>query len=186
MIIILFAFTFPAFADTKYVNSRDGLRVRNGPGTDTETLEVIPFGTAVVLADDGMYGDWYKIWRGQETAYVCGDYLQDTNPLQEFTYMGSWRITAYAYTGSACANGQYPTTGYTIACNSLAFGTEVYIQGVGFRTVEDRGPTWLGDEWCDLYLGNTAECIQWGNQYRDVWIVKEAEDEIHGNAKGEE
>ena len=76
--------------------------------------------------------------------------------------LGTWRITAYAYTGSPCANGNFPTAGYTIAHNSLPFGTEVYIEGVGYRTVEDRGPEWLGSEWCDLYLGDTDSCIQWG------------------------
>lgn len=86
--------------------------------------------------------------------------------------IGTWRITAYAYTGSPCANGNYPTTGYTIACNSLPFGTQVYIEGVGYRTVEDRGPEWLGSYWCDLYLGDVSECIQWGDQYRDVYIVE--------------
>ena len=88
-------------------------------------------------------------------------------------YMGTWRVTAYAYTGNPCANGNYPETGYTIAHNSLPFGTKVFIEGVGFRTVEDRGPEWLGEEWCDLYLGDTAECVQWGNQYRKVWVMTE-------------
>ena len=170
-IIVLLAFTHPAMADTKYVNSRDGLRVRAEPGTDGEVLEVVPFGTALVLADDGDYGNWYMVWHGDRTAYVCKDYLQEDNPLHDMDYKGKWRITAYAYTGSACANGNYPQTGYTVACNYLPFGTEVYIEGVGFRTVEDRGPAWLGDEWCDLYLGDTSECIRWGDQYRGVWVA---------------
>ena len=89
------------------------------------------------------------------------------------TYTGTWRITAYAATGNPCANGNYPQTGYTIACNSLPFGTEVYIDGVGFRTVEDRGPEWLGSEWLDIYMGEVEPCVQWGDQYRDVYVVAE-------------
>lgn len=59
------------------------------------------------------------------------------------------------------------------ACNSLPFGTLVYIEDVGFRTVEDRGPAWLGSEWCDLYLGEYTDCVQWGDQTRKVWRVTE-------------
>ena len=86
------------------------------------------------------------------------------------TYMGEWHITAYAYTGSPCANGEMPEAGRTVACNSLPFGTEVYIDGVGFRTVTDRGPDSMGSEWIDLYLGDHDECVQWGSQYRKVWV----------------
>ena len=107
-----------------------------------------------------------------KNGYVCADYLSLENPLDGMELLGTWRITAYAYTGSPCANGCYPSAGYTVACNSLDFGTEIYIDGVGFRTVEDRGPSWLGSEWCDLYLGDYWECVQWGNQYRRVWMVK--------------
>lgn len=162
-----------AFADTRYVNSENGLRVRDKPGLDGKILDVLPFGTAVNLADDTDYGGWRMIWFGDELAYVCSEFTQDENPLRGMKHMGKWRITAYAYTGSPCANGNFPTAGYTVACNSLPFGTEIYIDGVGFRTVEDRGPSWLGSEWCDLYLGNTEDCIQWGNQYREVYVVEE-------------
>lgn len=63
--------------------------------------------------------------------------------------------------------------GCGIACNSLDFGTQVYIDGVGIRTVDDRGPQWLGSEWCDLYLGEHDACVQWGDQTRKVWRVTE-------------
>lgn len=89
------------------------------------------------------------------------------------TYLGNYKITAYAETGNPCANGNYPQTDYTIACNSLPFGSIVYIEDVGYRTVEDRGASWHEDEWIDLYLGDTASCIQWGVQHKDVYLVEE-------------
>ena len=89
------------------------------------------------------------------------------------TYLGNYKITAYAETGNPCANGSYPQTDYTIACNSLPFGSRVYIEDVGYRTVEDRGASWHEDEWIDLYLGDTASCIQWGVQHKDVYLVEE-------------
>lgn len=121
------------------------------------------------MDDDPGLNGWLRIEGG---GYVNGDYTQDADPFAEMEFLGDWRITAYAETGYCCANGAYPTVGYTIACNSLPFGTEVYVDGVGFRVVEDRGPAWLGNAWCDLYLGVYEECIAWGDQTRKVWRVK--------------
>lgn len=54
------------------------------------------------------------------------------------TYLGTYTITGYTWTGQTCANGNYPTVGYTVACNSLELGTVIYIEGIGTRVVEDR------------------------------------------------
>lgn len=87
-------------------------------------------------------------------------------------YLGEYDITAYEWTGNPCANGNYPTVGYTVACNSLPLGTVLYIDGVGYRTVEDRGATWHSDWWIDLYLGDVDACFEWGIRTRSVWIVE--------------
>lgn len=168
----------PASAEMVYINSHDGLCVRETPGG--EILSVVPFGTAVRILDSKdkkAKKGWLHIDYGDNGAYISAEFTQKTNPLAEMTHMGEWRITAYAETGFPCANGNYPEEGYTIACNSLPFGTEVYISGVGFRTVEDRGPDWMGDEWLDLYMTYEWDCIQWGNQYRDVFVVEDQGDE---------
>ena len=168
----------PASAEMVYINSRDGLRVREKPGG--EVVDIIPFGTAVRILDgkDKKAGKgWLHIDYGDNGAYISAEFTQKTNPLAEMTHMGEWRITAYAETGFPCANGNYPEEGYTIACNSLPFGAEVYISGVGFRVVEDRGPDWMGDEWLDLYMADEWDCIQWGNQYRDVFVVEDQGEE---------
>lgn len=164
----------PAAAEVKYVDSTNGLRLREACSTGSEILTVMPYRSLVdesaTITVKG--SEWSKVTYECHTGYCRTEYLSDQDPLNSATYMGTWRVTAYAYTGSACANGNFPEVGYTIACNSLPFGTEVYIDGVGFRTVEDRGPTWLGDQWCDLYLGNTSECVAWGDRYLDVWVIK--------------
>lgn len=93
------------------------------------------------------------------------------NPIEPpgLTSLGEYMITAYEWTGNPCANGNYPTEGYTVACNDLPLGAEVYIDGVGYRVVEDRGGGGYG--WMDLYLGDEASCYEWGVQYREVWLV---------------
>ena len=154
-----------------YVNSADGLCFRTAPSEDSAIIQVLPYG--MEIATDGKpINGWLKVEGG---GYVCADYIQDRNPLDNLELLGKWRITAYTWTGYPCANGEYPTEGCTIACNALPFGTEVYIEGVGFRTVEDRGPTYLGYEWCDLYMESYNDCVQWGDQYRNVYLVRDGE-----------
>ena len=159
-----------AKGEVVYVNAPNGLNIRQLPGTESKSIQVLEFGQKVVVVDDepGLNG-WLRV---EGDGYIDGTWTQTTDPFEEMELLGEWRITAYAETGYPCANGNYPTLGYTVACNSLPFGTEVYIDGVGFRTVEDRGPGWLGDAWCDLYLGEYAACVQWGDQMRSVWRVK--------------
>lgn len=166
-------FTKPAGAETVYVSSEEGLRVRSKPGTsdDCKILQVLPFGTEVAIVDDDPdLGGWLRV---EGDGYIDGQYAQDTDPKENWELLGEWRVTAYAETGYCCANGAYPTVGYTIACNSLPFGTQVYIDGVGFRTVEDTDGGAMGNEWLDLYLGDYTTCVQWGDQKRKVWRVSE-------------
>ena len=91
---------------------------------------------------------------------------------EELEYLGTFEMTAYEWTGNPCANGNYPEVGYTVACNSLPLGTTVYIEGVGYRVVEDRGAEWHGDWWMDLYLGDVDSCYEWGVRSVDVYIVR--------------
>lgn len=166
----LFA-ALPVSGEVVYVNSGTGLHLRQKPSEDSRSLQVLEFGQKVVVIDDDPdLGGWLRAEGG---GYIDSEYTQDTDPFEEMELLGEWRVTAYAETGYCCANGNYPTLGYTVACNSLPFGTQVYIDGVGIRTVEDRGPAWLGDAWCDLYLGEYTACVQWGDQRRRVWRVKE-------------
>ena len=96
-------------------------------------------------------------------------------PKTEMTYLGNWMTTAYTHTGNCCANGNYPTE-CTVACNSLPFGTEIYID-VGYRVVEDRGPGSMPSEWLDIFMDSYDSCVQWGIQYRDVYLVEDEQDE---------
>lgn len=131
-------------------------------------MELLTFGAEV---SGVKRGEWVKLANG----YVRAEYLRDTDPFAEMESLGVWRVTAYAWTGYVCANGEYPEEGRTIACNWLPFGTQVYIEGVGVREVMDRGPAWLGSEWCDLYLGDVWSCVTWGDQQREVWLYAETE-----------
>ena len=51
----------------------------------------------------------------------------------------------------------------------LDFGTVLYIDGVGERTVCDRGTPY---GWVDLYFENHLSACEWGMQTRAVYIVR--------------
>lgn len=97
---------------------------------------------------------------------------ETTEAASNLVYLGTFEMTAYEWTGNPCANGNYPTQGYTVACNSLPLGTQVYIDGYGYYVVEDRGASWHGDNWMDMYLGDVDACYQWGIKYLDVYLVE--------------
>lgn len=169
-------FATPINAETLYVNSGDGLCIRSLPTTKSKIIDVLPFGASVYLADDDpdiSRAGWYRIRTEWADGYVCADFVQTENPTSSMEPLGEWHITAYTWTGYPCANGSYPQAGYTVACNSLPMGTIVYIEGVGIRTVEDRGPASMGDAWVDIYMDTVDECVQWGSQSRQVWRIKE-------------
>ena len=55
------------------VNATDGLRVREGAGTNTKILGVLTHGSAVKIVDTN--GSWYKIKYGSGYGYVHKDYV---------------------------------------------------------------------------------------------------------------
>lgn len=152
-------------AKAEYVTAESGLRVRKEPNLDAEVIRVVPFGEQV----EGIVTDG---WMETEDGYLSAEYLSETDPLENYESLGTWLVTAYTHSGFCCADGSYPEAGYTIACNSLPMGTRVFISGIGFRTVCDRGPASMPDAWLDLFVDGYSEAIVFGEQRRGVWITK--------------
>lgn len=155
VVVTIVCFSSVVNADLRYTTAPSGLRLRSNYSTDSEILDVIPYNTEVEAVGYVVKGfeKWYKVEYEDKVGYVSSKWIkkpdEETETAAEdshgdMEYLGNWLMTAYTHTGSVCANGNYPSAGYTIACNSLDFGTEVYIDGIGYRTVEDRGP--LGSE----------------------------------------
>ena len=150
-------------SSASYVTAESGLRVRATPSTEAEILKVLPFGTEVT-------GTIRSGWMKTDDGYLKAEFLSEDNPLDEMQCLGEWRVTAYYATGSPTASGAWPETNVTLAHNTLPFGTVLYIEGLGTWTVQDRGPTYLGSEWCDLYLGDYGTCVQFGERTAKVYV----------------
>ncbi len=86
------------------------------------------------------------------------------------TYLGVYELTAYEWTGEVCADGNYPSCGYTVGCNSLPLGTMIYIEGYGTYVVEDRGG--MPDNVIDIYMEDYDTCIEFGRRTADVYLIE--------------
>ena len=165
IIVTILIANMTMLASGEYVTAPEGLRLRKEPSLDAEVIKVLPFAEEVT-------GTIKNGWLETAEGYLKAEYLSEDDPLDGMTPMGSWLVTAYTHSGQCCADGSYPETGYSIATNSLALGTKVFIQGVGFRTVTDRGPSSMPGAWIDLFMDEYSSCIAWGEQFREVWVVE--------------
>lgn len=165
MIIAILVLTIPAKAD--YVTAPHGLRVREKPTTKSKTLRILQYGEEITEVDDEPIKGWMRISDG----YVSREWVSDSNPKDGTSYLGNWKTTAYTWTGYRCADGSWPQSGYSAACNSLPFGTQIYVDGIGKLTVTDRGPSSMPSEWLDIYMDSYNACVQYGVQYHDVYLV---------------
>ena len=99
--------------------------------------------------------------------------VQTSMEAQEPELVSIGTFTAYAYcpcekccgqwSGGPTASGVMPEEGRTVAADwdVLPAGTEIYIDGVGWRTVEDTGSGIKGNS-LDLYMDNHQDALEWG------------------------
>ena len=81
--------------------------------------------------------------------------------------------TFYLATGNPCANGHFPTTGYTIAApRCIPLGTKVSINGHNY-TVEDRTNIRYDGRW-DIFVNvSYKEALKLGKQTNNVTIKEQ-------------
>ena len=103
---------------------------------------------------------------------------KETEP--ELKNIGKFKVTAYCSCVKCCgktdgitASGVKAVEGVTIATDkSIPFGTEVYIEGVGERIVQDRGGA-ITQGKIDLFFNSHSSALEFGVQYKDVYIKGE-------------
>jgi 3D (Asp-Asp-Asp) domain-containing protein len=94
-----------------------------------------------------------------------------TNLSDNYTFYATYSLTAYCATGNPCADGVYPSVGYTVACNDPSLWHRwIYIEGMGQYYVHDVGgmPSY---NIIDVYLGTYDACIQFGRQSANVYLM---------------
>lgn len=106
--------------------------------------------------------------RAKGVLYLHSIEAEEEKPEPEM--IGEFELTAYEWTGNPCSNGNYPTEGYTVACNSLPLGTRIHIEGYGDFVVEDRGG--MAENVIDIYMGDYDSCIQFGRRSAMVYVYE--------------
>lgn len=94
--------------------------------------------------------------------------------------IGNFRVYAYCpcpgccgqWSGGPTASGVMPEEGRTVAADwdVLPAGTEIYIDGVGWRTVEDTG-SGINGHTLDLYMDSHQDALEWGVQEVEVFVT---------------
>lgn len=101
---------------------------------------------------------YLKKFRGNISAYTNG--LSETGK--------SSRHPLYGIT----ASGHRTKVGYTVAAGRhIPFGTVLYIEGVGYRTVHDRGGAIKGNK-IDVFVSSISQANTFGRRALDVYVVK--------------
>lgn len=104
--------------------------------------------------------------------------LSFTVQAEEWEFVGTYKITGYDICYRCCgkvdgitASGVRATVGRTVAAPStFPFGTVLFIEGIGYRTVEDRGGSIKGQR-LDVLCSNHSECYAI-TRNRKVWVIK--------------
>lgn len=87
------------------------------------------------------------------------------------TLLGTYELTAYIATGNPCADGVYPQTGHTAACNDPALWHKwIEIEGYGTYYVHDTGG--MASNVIDLFMGSYDEAISFGRRNAEVYIIE--------------
>lgn len=90
------------------------------------------------------------------------------------TFYSTKTLTAYIETGNACADGVYPSVGYTVASNDPNLWHKwIYIDGVGTRYVHDHLASWVGTGTIDVFVSSYDEAIQFGSWSSSIYILDE-------------
>lgn len=109
---------------------------------------------------------------------VAEPYEEQEEP--ERVSLGVFTVYAYCpcetccgqWSGGPTASGVMPEEGRTVAADwdVLPAGTEIYIDGIGWRTVEDTGSGITGNK-LDLYMDSHQDALEWGVQEIEVFTT---------------
>lgn len=104
---------------------------------------------------------------------------EENNSSDNLEYAGVFKITGYdpwcahccTTTNGITASGVEAVVGRTVACNSIPMGTQLYIEGYGYYTVEDTGG--MKDNVIDIACNSHKECYAITNKSGvNVYIVE--------------
>jgi 3D (Asp-Asp-Asp) domain-containing protein len=83
--------------------------------------------------------------------------------------LGTFEITCYSIHGTTASGAPTSEDGVAVDPNVIPMGSHIYIDGLGWKWARDTGGAIKGNR-IDIWKNTSDECVQWGRQYRQVWI----------------
>lgn len=142
--------------NSMYVNSSNGLNLREGPGTSYKTVANIPNGSRVDLIST--QGDWVKVQYEGKEGYVSRQYLTENKPRNNSTSQRTNSSGGSAKKNSGSANRGSASSSYA---NDRNWGLGLRLGDPSGLTVKKYFPSGKALE---FNLGTTS---YWGYDYQD-------------------
>lgn len=181
--------TLPALVyTTEMVNARVDSNL------DADVRYILYANTALTKIEN-TENDWAKVKIEGEVLFIDNTFLtfDEPNYIEEDSYaikilkeddnygeyLGEFKLTAYCSCEKCCgkwakygltSSGTTPEEGRTVACNSIAAGTKIIINGHEY-TVEDTGN--MKDNVIDIYMASHEDACEFGVQYAEVYLLVE-------------
>jgi len=92
------------------------------------------------------------------------------HPQRSLKYLGTFLVTCYDLTGTTASGAQAGPSSVAVDPGVIALGTQIYVDGVGFRTADDTGGAIVGYH-IDIWEPSYWQCADWGVQERAVYQV---------------
>lgn len=176
----IFIFSFNSQAATKSTYKKTAVvvstsKLKKKPSSDSKTICKIKQYKSCTAVSKNVNG-WYKVKYNKKTGYVKESALIVGNnakrllkKIKQNSYekLGTFKITAYTWTGNPTASGVYPKSNHTIAVDPkiIPLGTKIMINGETY-TAEDTG---VRNKTIDIYMSSYNACIYWGVHYLPVY-----------------
>jgi 3D (Asp-Asp-Asp) domain-containing protein len=154
-------------------------------GTEVQRVGISENGWDIIKYNDELYFVWYEYLTDEKPVIPVAEKevttdststetvevtIVDESGSTDGTYVGYYELTAYCATGNPCADGVYPSVGYTAACNdSRLWHHWVYIEGYGTYYIHDTGG--MASNVIDIFMGSYDECIAFGRQGAYVYYA---------------
>ena len=164
-------------------HSRDYTTRRCMPSSAVRDLVLTGIATGICLA---AYCGVYALDAGPSIAHTLDKHPAGPRLARELVEadapelvsLGTYTLYAYCpcpkccgqWSGGLTASGTVPEEGRTVAADwdVLPAGTELYIEGVGWRVVEDTGAG-IDGQALDIYMDSHADALRFGVQEMEVW-----------------
>lgn len=147
-----------------------GFQPARAEAKETET-EFLDKAEEIRIRETAKVKELIEAAEAAEAAEEATEEATEEEPEQKKTYFKDFSLTAYIATGNPCADGVYPQTGHTAACNDPALWHKwIEVEGYGVFYVHDTGG--MSSNVIDIFVGSYDEAIQFGRRSAGVYIIE--------------